>query len=93
VAAGLDFGGLHAVLAVAGAHAASADFGTGRDSRPMLGDTGGKRGLTAETGLGARTITRARTFLRLAGLPAAARAVACLSELGAERLDLQALHP
>jgi len=59
---------LRAVLAVAGAHAASADFGTGRDSRPMLGDTGGKRGLTAETGLGARTITRARTFLRLAGL-------------------------
>jgi len=59
---------LRAVLAVAGAHAAAADFGTGRDSRPMLGDTGGERGLTAETGLGARTITRARTFLRLAGL-------------------------
>jgi len=59
---------LRAVLAVAGAHAAAADFGTGRDSRPMLGDTGGERGLTAETGYGARTITRARTFLRLAGL-------------------------
>jgi hypothetical protein len=59
---------LRAVLAVAGAHAAAADFGTGRDSRPMLGDTGGERGLTAATGLGARTITRARTFLRLAGL-------------------------
>jgi len=59
---------LRAVLAVAGAHAASADFGTGRDSRPMLGDTGGGQGLTAATGLGARTVTRARTFLRLAGL-------------------------
>ena len=59
---------LRAVLAVAGAHAASADFGTGRDSRPMLGDTGGEQGLTAATGLGARTITRARTFLRLTGL-------------------------
>jgi len=59
---------LRAVLAVAGAHAAAADFGTGRDSRPMLGDTGGEQGLTAATGLGARTITRARTFLRLAGV-------------------------
>ncbi len=59
---------LRAVLAVAAAHAGAADFGTGRDSRPMLGDTGGDRGLTAATGLGARTITRARTFLRLAGL-------------------------
>ena len=59
---------LRAVLAVAGAHAAAADFGTGRDSRPMLGDTGGDHGLTAATGLGARTITRARTFMRLAGL-------------------------
>jgi len=59
---------LRAVLAAAAAHAAAADFGTGRDSRPMLGDTGGQRGLTAATGLGARTITRARTFLRLAGL-------------------------
>jgi len=59
---------LRAVLAVAGAHAAAADFGTGRDSRPVLGDTGGDHGLTAATGLGARTITRARTFLRLAGL-------------------------
>jgi len=57
-----------AVLVVAGAHAAAADFGTGRDSRPALGQTGGERGLTAATGLGARTITRARTFLRLAGL-------------------------
>ena len=59
---------LRAVLAVAGAHAAAADFGTGRDSRPKLGDTRGERGLTAATGLGARTITRARTFLRLTGL-------------------------
>jgi hypothetical protein len=59
---------LRAVLAVAGAHAAAADFGTGRDSRPVLGETGSERGLTAATGLGARTITRARTFLRLAGL-------------------------
>jgi len=59
---------LRAVLAVAAAHAAAADFGTGRDSRPLLGDTGGDRGLTAATGLGARTITRARTFLRLAGV-------------------------
>jgi len=59
---------LRAVLVVAGAHAAAADFSTGRDSRPVLGQTGGERGLTAETGLGARTITRARTFLRLAGL-------------------------
>jgi len=59
---------LPAVLAVAGAHAAAADFGTGRDSRPVLGQTGGERGLTAATGLGARTITRARTFLRLAGV-------------------------
>jgi len=59
---------LPAVLAVAAAHAAAADFGTGRDSRPVLGQTGGDRGLTAATGLGARTITRARTFLRLAGV-------------------------
>ncbi len=59
---------LHAVLAASAAHAAAADFSTGRDSHPMLGDTGGKQGLTAATGLGARTITRARTFLRLAGL-------------------------
>ncbi len=59
---------LPTVLVVAGAHAAAADFGTGRDSRPVLGQTGGERGLTAATGLGARTITRARTFLRLAGV-------------------------
>jgi len=59
---------LPAVLVVAGAHAGAADFGTGRDSRPMLGQTGGERGLTAATRLGARTITRARTFLRLAGV-------------------------
>jgi hypothetical protein len=59
---------LPAVLVVASAHAAAADFGTGRDSRPVLGQTGGERGLTAATGLGARTITRARTFLRLAGM-------------------------
>ncbi len=59
---------LRAVLVVAAAHAGAADFGTGRDSRPVLGQTGGDRGLTAATRLGARTITRARTFLRLAGL-------------------------
>jgi len=59
---------LRAVLAVAGAHAAAADFGTGRSSRPLLGVTGGTTGITNTTGLGARTITRARTFLRLAGM-------------------------
>jgi len=59
---------LRAVLVVAAAHAGAADFGTGRDSHPVLGQTGGDRGLTAATRLGARTITRARTFLRLAGL-------------------------
>jgi len=59
---------LRAVLVVAAAHAGAADFGTGRDSRPVLGQTGGDRGLTAATRLGARTITRARTFLRLAGV-------------------------
>jgi len=59
---------LHAVRAVAAAHAAAADFHTGRSSRPLLGVTGGPTGLTATTKLGARTITRARTFLRYAGL-------------------------
>jgi len=59
---------LRAVLAVAAAHAAAADFGTGRNSWPLLGKTGGERGMTATTGLGERTITRARTFLRLVGL-------------------------
>jgi len=59
---------LRAVLAVATAHAAAADFGTGRNSWPLLGKTSGERGITATTGLGERTITRARTFLRLVGL-------------------------
>jgi len=59
---------LHAVLAVAVAHAAAADYTTGRNSWPLLGKTGGERGITATTGLGERTITRARTFLRLVGL-------------------------
>jgi len=59
---------LRAVLAVAAAHAAAADYTTGRNSWPLLGTTGGERGMTAATGLGERTITRARTFLRLVGL-------------------------
>jgi len=59
---------LRAVLGVAAAHAAAADYTTGRNSWPLLGTTGGGRGLTAATGLGERTITRARTFLRLVGL-------------------------
>ncbi len=59
---------LRAVLAVAAAHATAADFHTGRNSWPLLGTTGGERGMTAATGLGERTITRARTFLRLVGL-------------------------
>jgi len=57
-----------AVLAVAAGHAAVADFHTGRGSRPLLGVTHGPAGLTVATGLGARTVSRARTFLRLAGL-------------------------
>jgi len=59
---------LRAVLAVATAHAGAANHGTGRESWPLLGQTGGERGITSATGYGARTITRARTFLRLAGL-------------------------
>jgi len=59
---------LRAVLGVAAAHAAAADYTTGRNSWPLLGKTGGERGITAATGLGERTITRARTFLRLVGL-------------------------
>ncbi len=59
---------LRAVLAVAAAHAAAADYHTGRNSWPLLGKTSGERGITATTGLGERTITRARTFLRLVGL-------------------------
>jgi len=59
---------LPAVLAVAAAHAAAADFGTGRNSGPLLGQTGAERGMTAATGRGERTISRARTFLRLVGL-------------------------
>lgn len=66
----LTGGGLsrRALMAVAIAHATAADYRTGRGSRPLLGATGGATGLTRATGLGARTITRARTFLRLAGL-------------------------
>jgi len=59
---------LRAVLAVGTAHAQAADFHTGRNSGPLLGKTGAERGLSAATGLGERTITRARTFLRLVGL-------------------------
>ncbi len=59
---------LPAVLAVAAAHAAAADFHTGRNSGPLLGQTGAERGMTATTGRGERTISRARTFLRLVGL-------------------------
>jgi len=59
---------LRAVLAVATAHAQAADYTTGRNSWPLLGKTGAERGMTATTGLGERTITRARTFLRLFGL-------------------------
>jgi len=56
------------VLAVAAGHAAAADFGTGRNSWPLVGQSGAERGMTATTGRGERTISRARTFLRLAGL-------------------------
>jgi len=59
---------LRAVLGVATAHAQAADYTTGRNSWPLLGTTGSERGITATTGLGERTITRARTFLRLVGL-------------------------
>ena len=59
---------LRAVLAVATAHARAADHRTGRCSRPLLGVSGGAAGITAATGLGQRTVTRARTFLRLVGL-------------------------
>lgn len=59
---------LAAVLAVATAHAQVADHRTGRSSRPLLGVSKGPTGLTAATGLGQRTITRARTWLRLTGL-------------------------
>jgi len=59
---------LRAVLAVAAAHAQAADYTTGRNSWPLLGKTSAERGMTATTGLGERTITRARTFLRLVGL-------------------------
>jgi hypothetical protein len=59
---------LRAVLAVATAHAQAADVRTGRSSRPLLGTTKGPTGLTAATGLGQRTVTRGRTWLRLVGL-------------------------
>jgi len=59
---------LPTILAVAAAHAAAADFGTGRNSWPLLGQTRAQRGMTATTGRGERTISRARTFLRLVGL-------------------------
>ena len=56
----LTGGGLsrRALLAVARAHAAAADFRTGRGSRPLLGVSGGPTGLTHATGLGTRTVTR-----------------------------------
>jgi hypothetical protein len=59
---------LRAVLAVATAHARAGDYRTGRCSRPLLGVTGGPTGITATTKLGQRTVTRARTWLRLVGL-------------------------
>ncbi|UZJ26887.1 hypothetical protein RHODO2019_18000 (plasmid) [Rhodococcus antarcticus] len=59
---------LRAVLAVATAHARAGDYRTGRCSRPLLGVTGGTTGITATTKLGQRTVTRARTWLRLVGL-------------------------
>ncbi len=59
---------LRAVLAVATAHARAGDYRTGRCSRPLLGVTGGTTGITATTQLGQRTVTRARTWLRLVGL-------------------------
>jgi len=59
---------LPTVLAVAAEHANAADFGTGRNSWPLLGKSGAERGMTATTGRGERTISRARTFLRLVGL-------------------------
>jgi len=59
---------LPTVLAVAAEHADAADFGTGRNSWPLLGKSGAERGMTATTGRGERTISRARTFLRLVGL-------------------------
>ena len=65
---------LRAVLAVATAHARAADYRTGRSSRPLLGTTKGPTGLTAITGLGRRTVTRARTWLRLVGLATEAQA-------------------
>ncbi|UZJ27010.1 hypothetical protein RHODO2019_18640 (plasmid) [Rhodococcus antarcticus] len=59
---------LRAVHAVATAHARAGDYRTGRCSRPLLGVTGGTTGITATTQLGKRTVTRARTWLRLVGL-------------------------
>jgi len=59
---------LPTVLAVAAGHAAAADFGTGRNSWPLVGQSGAEQGMTATTGRGERTISRARTFLRLVGL-------------------------
>jgi len=59
---------LPTVMAAATEHAAAADFRTGRNSGPLLGQSGAERGMTAATGLGERTISRARTFLRLVGL-------------------------
>lgn len=59
---------LEAVLAVAATHAGVADFRTGRSSRPVVGALGLPTGLVVATGLAPRTVRRARTFLRLAGL-------------------------
>ncbi len=59
---------LEAVMAVAATHAGVADYRTGRSSRPLLGTRESATGLVVATGLGARTVSRVRTFLRLAGL-------------------------
>jgi len=59
---------LEAVLAVAATHAGVADHRTGRSSRPLLGTSETTTGLVAATGFARRTVSRVRTFLRLAGL-------------------------
>lgn len=59
---------LEAVLVVAATHAGVADHRTGRSSRPLLGTSETTTGLVAATGFARRTVSRVRTFLRLAGL-------------------------
>jgi len=59
---------LPTVLAVARAHAVAADHRTGRACRPLLGASHSPHGVTGVTGLGKRTVQRARTWLRLVGL-------------------------